>query len=434
MANHEGTAVQDHLYLATTEINSLNTERRNMAKEIDQLRNENNCLKKDLCNLTESQKSRDTEIHERINKIEEEGALRLNAVQKRTEQNFDNVEKLVSQNDKFQDILLLMQNDIGNIRISGIAPLIGHCVVNQWSIQGLKEEDDRLRKMIRITRHRLRKADTDLKTVMNRRLEQLSQKHQDDQKEAIKFQETTTDRFLCIDEAMEQNKKELGREAMALLVMKDDTSEQFRNVSKQLERDYETLAEMISKEKQSRNAHLKKLDEDVAQLKENCVCFGSSLWKIDNVEDALKMATVDPNKARYGKPFYTEPYGYLIRPKLLLNGSRQKDRSHISVFVQLLKSPHDGALQWPFRRRLRFTLVDQQQNPRLRQDIQKDLLPGLDSQELQRPTEEANNGYGIYKFVEHEVLRSGNYIVDDTIFLRVEVEPNDGNDLHSETI
>ena len=148
---------------------------------------------------------------------------------------------------------------------------------------------------------------------------------------------------------------------------------------------------------------------------------GSLVWKITNVTNMLTASKTDPSKAITGRTFLSAPQGYQMRPKIFFNGARPNDRGHMSIFLQLLPGLHDAALQWPFAERVRFTLIDQQQGTRLRNDIQKDLLPPEnEADEFRRPDDEPNNGYGIYKFVEHDAL-PGNYIVDDTMFLKLDV-------------
>ena len=432
---HERDSMQDHLRLAIAAINVANTEKQNMTKDIDKLKNENDSLREELKDLSEAHEMRMVKIEESIKDIGDEGARRLDGVQMGVEQSFQSATEQVKQNEEFQKTFLLIDNEIIRINDSAIPRLVEVYRSHEMSIRKLIVEDDKIRKLsLGIFRH-FDKALKEAKNEMETKLDQVARQHENDYEKTMEFQEAAGRELDRIDQAVEKNADELNTQTQSLLVFEDATKEQFRNVSKQMKRDYENLAEKMSNEKRARQGSFQELTQEVARLKAtSCISYGSFLWKIDNVDAALKMAAIDPKEAIYGQSFYSRPNGYLMRPKLFLNGARQRDRGRISVFLQLLKSPNDALLQWPFGQRVRFTLVEQQEGARIRQDIRKDLVPNVDSEETRRPADEANNGYGIYNFVKHEDLLAGNYIADDTMFVRVEVCVGDRDEPHSETI
>jgi hypothetical protein len=187
---------------------------------------------------------------------------------------------------------------------------------------------------------------------------------------------------------------------------------------------------MIKKERQSRENDFVQLSEDISQM--NSINTGVFIWRVNNVDGKLE-SVQSKAKPLYGHAFYTEPYGYLLQPKLFFDGVRLNDQGYISLFIQIVQGPFDAILKWPFGKRIRFSLIEQE-SKRLKRDIEKVLIPAADADELRRPSDDANNGFGIYKFVSHEVLRAGRYIVDDVMFVKIEVLEEIEQNGHSETM
>jgi len=72
---------------------------------------------------------------------------------------------------------------------------------------------------------------------------------------------------------------------------------------------------------------------------------------------------------------------------------------------------------------VRFTLIDQQENSVERENVVKLLPLGDYPANFARPINEENRGMGYAKFMFHEALFLRRYLVDDTLFLQVEVGP-----------
>ena len=87
-----------------------------------------------------------------------------------------------------------------------------------------------------------------------------------------------------------------------------------------------------------------------------------------------------------------------------------------------MKGEYDAILNWPFKRKVKFTLIDQQDDPDKRRNVtmvikKSDNLDGYD-----RPKVE-NAGRGLCNFISHKTLYSRRYLVDDTLFIRFEIGP-----------
>ncbi|XP_031550171.1 TNF receptor-associated factor 6-B-like [Actinia tenebrosa] len=169
-----------------------------------------------------------------------------------------------------------------------------------------------------------------------------------------------------------------------------------------------------------------KLKKTLAQIKEQVGrCTNKFIWKINNFTDDLEKAK-QPGEGHlmYSDPLYTDKYGYKMRVILYPNGDRDDATGHVSIFIQLLRGEYDAVLPWPFARKITITLLDQKEDLQERKNVEKTTsYKGMlnNSEAFNRPTTDSNTGLGYKKFISHEELMTENYIVDDTIFLQVEV-------------
>ena len=91
-----------------------------------------------------------------------------------------------------------------------------------------------------------------------------------------------------------------------------------------------------------------------------------------------------------------------------------------------MKGDYDAILPWPFQHEVTFTLIDQQQDPVKRENVVTSLTPdtklhGICS--FARPITKENEMLGFLRFVSHKNLKTRRYIVEDTLFLQVDVKP-----------
>ena len=122
-----------------------------------------------------------------------------------------------------------------------------------------------------------------------------------------------------------------------------------------------------------------------------------------------------------GDPFYTSPHGYKMKMTVYLNEIRELLKDHLGVYIWVMKSDHDAILSWPFKKKLTFTLIDQQDNEEERKNIVHTMTPtGQDN--FKRPIEKENEGWGCANFVSYARLQTRKYIKDDTVFITVSIE------------
>ncbi|XP_078355844.1 TNF receptor-associated factor 6-like [Oculina patagonica] len=147
------------------------------------------------------------------------------------------------------------------------------------------------------------------------------------------------------------------------------------------------------------------------------------VWKIDTFSSILRQARAGGKSVYDSAPFYTDrtgANGFKLKVKLYPNGDGSGKNTHLSVFIFVMKGEYDAILPWPFKKKLKFTLIDQQEDPVKRENVTLCFIPEF----FARPTqEESSTGYGFPKFITLEKLCSRRYLVDDTLFLQVEIGP-----------
>ena len=94
---------------------------------------------------------------------------------------------------------------------------------------------------------------------------------------------------------------------------------------------------------------------------------------------------------------------------------------YMGVYIILMRSDHDGMLSWPFKERLAFSVIDQQDDKQCRMDNVIVLNPEGQVQ-FQRPQQDQNEGLGYKKFISHSKLRTRKYIKDNTVYIQVQVQ------------
>jgi len=112
------------------------------------------------------------------------------------------------------------------------------------------------------------------------------------------------------------------------------------------------------------------------------------IWKIEHFREVLRQAKAEEKKAIDSSPFYTdraESYGYKLKISVEANGSGCAKNTHLSVFIVVMKGQYDAILPWPFKKKVQFTLIDQQEDPAQRENITRHFIAGENSESFKRP-------------------------------------------------
>ena len=154
---------------------------------------------------------------------------------------------------------------------------------------------------------------------------------------------------------------------------------------------------------------------------------GVLIWKIKDV--SLKMAEAKSQNGcleLISPSFYTSAQcGYRLQASLFLNGNGAGENSHLSVYIKLLPGEFDGILRWPFKHTVSFTLLDQTPERKDAVNVVESFLPDPSWPNFQRPSKQPDQlGFGFPKFVPHELLTARNYIREDSLFIKIRVDPS----------
>ena len=123
----------------------------------------------------------------------------------------------------------------------------------------------------------------------------------------------------------------------------------------------------------------------------------------------------------YSAPFYD--YGYKFKLRLTPIGWGAGTSTHVGLSISIMKSDYDATLPWPFHKKVTFTLIDQQEEEKQKMNIVKSFTADPKARNFARPKADSNISLGFSTFVSHTDLRTRRYVVDDTIFIQVKLDP-----------
>ena len=159
------------------------------------------------------------------------------------------------------------------------------------------------------------------------------------------------------------------------------------------------------------------------------------IWKIDKFSDILRQAKAGEKETIESDPFFSECYGYKLKVSVIPHFAGyfthlpSRRSPHLSVAIFLMESEYDNMLPWPFRKKMTFTLIDQHEDLKQRNNV-VDYLSArrqgpFNTLFLKRPGQANLCKGGIPLFISHKVLQTRRYIVNDTVFLQVDVGPDE---------
>ena len=166
---------------------------------------------------------------------------------------------------------------------------------------------------------------------------------------------------------------------------------------------------------------LKNAQETIRKLKEK-FHTRKMVWRINEFSRIMREAKRGIKKKLESDSFYTESHGYKLKVLLYPNGNGAGEDTHLSVYIVVMKGEYDAILSWPFNKKVAFTLIDQQEDPLERENVVCDYTP-TNIEPFLRPREEDNGGYGKPKLISQQELKTRRYVVNDTLFLQVEIGP-----------
>lgn len=194
----------------------------------------------------------------------------------------------------------------------------------------------------------------------------------------------------------------------------DQLNLETNNAKNQVEENNATLVR-CDERLQNLNSNLSDVDLR-QQILENTTFGGRFIWKIDHLKYRLKQSALGNISALHSAPCYTKRFGYKFCTRLYLNGDGIGKDTHISLFIVIMKSEYDALLEWPFRQKVTFNLLN---HANQNDSVKESFVPDIKSPSFKRPNKDMNLAAGCPMFVSKERLE--NYIVDDSIFIETAV-------------
>ena len=168
-----------------------------------------------------------------------------------------------------------------------------------------------------------------------------------------------------------------------------------------------------------------KLEEKVSALESPSLIQISGLhtWKICGFKEKMKQAESVKIKEVDSPPFYDQGYkfGLTLRPSETIISTQ-----FVSVSFFLMKGEYDAVLSWPLpNKKITITLIDQQEDPRQRKNVVRSFesLKTLQKDSLRRVENDGNQRSVNLFLLSHDDITKRRYVVDDTIFIQIQIHP-----------
>ena len=206
--------------------------------------------------------------------------------------------------------------------------------------------------------------------------------------------------------------EELQRKVSAVARQQESSN----GTTDRLQRQFESMSHSLA----LRNVMLTDLNESVRQ-QEISSHDGILLWKITEFAKKRQDAVSGHQTSSYSPCFFTSRYGYKMCARIYLNGDGIGKGTHISIFFVVMRGEYDALLRWPFRQKVTFMLLDQNNV----EHVIDSFRPDPNSSSLQRPRRETNIASGCPTFCPLSELNHHACVLDDTMFLKVIVDTTD---------
>eukprot|EP00062_Callorhinchus_milii_P017105 gi/632969128/ref/XP_007900920.1/ PREDICTED: TNF receptor-associated factor 2-like isoform X1 [Callorhinchus milii] len=157
------------------------------------------------------------------------------------------------------------------------------------------------------------------------------------------------------------------------------------------------------------------------EVMEQLTHSGVFIWRIAQLEKRLQEAVDGTTPYLDSGGFYSCKYGYKMCLRIYLNGHERAQGIHISLYFILLQGHYDTLNQWPFRKKVKLSLLNVRDQ---RYSIVKCCVLSHLDLALQRPAASMNAPCGFSTFVSlpELKLRFSEFVDNDEMFVSAEVD------------
>ncbi|KAK3742093.1 hypothetical protein QZH41_017547 [Actinostola sp. cb2023] len=158
--------------------------------------------------------------------------------------------------------------------------------------------------------------------------------------------------------------------------------------------------------------------------------YGEQIWRVSNFLKRLSRVRSGRGEDPIcSEPFYTSAFGYKVSCWAYLNGRGKELGQSLSIYACIMYGEYDAILKWPIRPQYTFVLLDQNPDVEKRKDVVRvRKVHDFKRDEVRRKgidrpkRDERAIIVGFDDFVSLEKLENGNYVVEDTLFIRILVD------------
>lgn len=259
-------------------------------------------------------------------------------------------------------------------------------------------------------------------------------------------------------EVIKEQRTELGIQRGRLRKQEENIAQLMESVSKltalceetiknnaEREKTINRLSEQLKEQKKHQSKHEKELRSRIAEVEkrgsemppQNGLSrypgdngYGELVWRISSFTRRLqRVQTGRADDPMTSEPFYTSAFGYKIVVWAYINGRGKEEGTCLSLYACVMCGEYDPILHWPIKPRYTFSLLDQNPDSEARKDLTRTRKvhdfkrDDVRKKGIDRPArDERAIIVGFDDFVKHEELEAGNFLVDDTLFIRILVD------------
>ena len=157
------------------------------------------------------------------------------------------------------------------------------------------------------------------------------------------------------------------------------------------------------------------------------------VWKITSFSERSRQAKEGVKKKIESNSFYTGCYGYKLKVFAYPRSVFLSQDPYLSIGIVLMEGEYDDMLPWPFSKKITFTIIDQNEDLKERQNYTGYLCPSKQQfpGQVREIFSERPGGNKmalevmLWPLISYKVLKTRQYIVNDTLFLQVDVGPDE---------
>ncbi|KAH9362925.1 hypothetical protein HPB48_014293 [Haemaphysalis longicornis] len=143
-------------------------------------------------------------------------------------------------------------------------------------------------------------------------------------------------------------------------------------------------------------------------------------WRVENISKLKEQMLGGKAKYFYSENFYVGSHGYKMYLGATLAEKNCKGKVCLSVYTYITRGPYDRTLQWPYRRRSTFVVVDQKTNHHHKvAEMVPQELGRKQEHCFRRPKSGPNEGIGFTSLISLEDLEDPEkgYLFKDSILI-----------------